>query len=90
MIACVSPSELYVEETISTLNYATRTMNIKNKPILQMDQKEQIIFNCKREIQLLKMENAYLKEQVTRLNGGQPIQPLPQEFVEQQMQLQSM
>lgn len=34
MIACVSPSEMYVDETISTLNYATRTMNIKNKPIL--------------------------------------------------------
>ena len=62
MIACVSPSEVYVEETISTLNYATRTMNIKNKPILQMDPKEQIIFNLKREIQLLKMENGYLKE----------------------------
>jgi kinesin family member 12 len=48
-------------------------MNIKNKPVLQMDAKEQIIFNLKREIQLLKMENDYLKEQVTRLNGGQPI-----------------
>jgi len=40
MIACVSPSETYADETISTLNYATRTMNIKNKPILQMDAKE--------------------------------------------------
>ena len=70
MIACVSPSEVYADETISTLNYATRTMNIKNKPILQMDAKEQIIFNLKREIQLLRMENTYLKEQVTRLNGG--------------------
>jgi hypothetical protein len=70
MIACISPSEVYQEETISTLNYATRTMNIKNKPVLQMDAKEQIIFNLKREIQLLKMENEYLKEQVTRLNGG--------------------
>ena len=78
MIACVSPSEVYMEETISTLNYATRTMNIKNKPIVQMDAKEQIIFNLKREIQLLKMENEYLKEQVTRLNGGQPIQGLNQ------------
>lgn len=38
-----------------------------------MDAKEQIIFNLKREIQLLKMENEYLKEQVTRLNGGLPI-----------------
>jgi kinesin family protein 12 len=62
MIACVSPSEVYADETISTLNYATRTMNIKNKPILQMDAKEQIIFNLKREIQLLRMENNYLKE----------------------------
>lgn len=62
MIACVSPSEMYQEETVSTLNYATRTMNIKNKPIVQMDAKEQIIFNLKREIQLLKMENDYLKD----------------------------
>lgn len=73
MIACVSPSEVYVDETVSTLNYATRTMNIKNKPVVMMDAKEQIIFNLKREIQLIKMENEYLKEQVTRLNGGQPI-----------------
>ena len=34
MIACVSPSEAYGDETISTLNYATRTMNIKNKPVI--------------------------------------------------------
>jgi hypothetical protein len=34
MIACVSPSEAYADETISTLNYATRTMNIKNKPVI--------------------------------------------------------
>jgi len=73
MIACVSPSLVYVDETLSTLNYATRTMNIKNKPIIQMDAKEQIIFNLKREIYLLKLENEYLKEQVYRLNGGKPI-----------------
>jgi hypothetical protein len=50
MIACVSPSEVYIDETVSTLNYATRTMNIKNKPVVMMDAKEQIIFNLKREI----------------------------------------
>ena len=61
MIACVSPSDVYAEETMSTLNYATRTMNIKNKPVIQMDAKDQIIFNLRREIQLLKMENDYLK-----------------------------
>ena len=74
MIACVSPSHMWAEETISTLNYATRTMNIKNKPIIQMDAKEQIIYNLKREIHLLKLENEYLKDTIYRLNGGKPIQ----------------
>ena len=74
MIACVSPSHMWAEETISTLNYATRTMNIKNKPIIQMDAKEQIIYNFKREIHLLKLENEYLKDTIYRLNGGKPIQ----------------
>ena len=62
MIACVSPSTAYADETLSTLNYAMRTMNIKNKPVIQMDGNEQIIFNLKREIQLLRLENEYLKE----------------------------
>ena len=57
MIACVSPSMTYYEETFSTLNYATRTMNIKNKPVIQMDPKEQIIFNLKKENKLLRLEN---------------------------------
>lgn len=34
MIACVTPSATYYDETVSTLNYATRTMNIKNKPVI--------------------------------------------------------
>ena len=34
MIACCTPSAKYYEETLSTLNYATRTMNIKNKPVI--------------------------------------------------------
>jgi hypothetical protein len=87
MIACVSPSETYADETISTLNYATRTMNIKNKPIVQVDAKEQVIFNLKREIQLLQLENQYLKGQIMQLNGGQPVEPMPQGFIDQQMHL---
>jgi len=31
------------------------------------------------------MENQYLREQLTRLNGGQPIQPMPSHLVDQQM-----
>jgi len=32
MIACISPSGEFADETLSTLNYGTRVMNIKNKP----------------------------------------------------------
>jgi hypothetical protein len=74
MIACVSPSSIYAEETLSTLNYASRAMNIKNKPVIQMDPKEQIIYNLKREIQLLRLENDFLKDTIYELNGGVPIQ----------------
>lgn len=73
MIACVNPSTLYADETLSTLNYACRAMNIKNKPVIQMDAKEQIIYNLKREIQLLRLENEFLKDTVQELNGGAPI-----------------
>ena len=48
MVACVSPASTYFDETLSTLNYATRTMNIKNKPIIQMEEKDQIIYGLMR------------------------------------------
>ena len=50
MIACASPSALYFDETLSTLNYAARTMNIRNKPMVQMDQKDQFIQEIQAEI----------------------------------------
>ena len=49
MIATVSPAAQYADETMSTLNYATRAMNIKNKPIVQMDAAEHAIMNLRRE-----------------------------------------
>ena len=74
MIACVSPSSVYSDETFSTLNYACRAMNIKNKPVIQLDAKEQVIYNLRRETELLKLENSWLKAKVHELNGGNPIE----------------
>ena len=37
MIACVSPADSNLEETISTLRYADRARKIKNKPIVNKD-----------------------------------------------------
>ena len=64
MIACISPSQVYADETLCTLNYACRVMNIKNKPVIQLDAKEQIIYNLRKEIDLLKLENQFLKSKV--------------------------
>lgn len=51
MIACCSPSSSQLEETLNTLNYATRARNIKNKPTVQVDPQEQLIFNLRQEVQ---------------------------------------
>ena len=37
MIACVSPADSNMEETLSTLRYADRARRIKNKPIVNRD-----------------------------------------------------
>lgn len=37
MIACISPSDYNYEENLLTLNYAIKTNNIKNMPILNKE-----------------------------------------------------
>lgn len=37
MIACISPADYNIEETLSTLRYADRTKKIKNKPVINQD-----------------------------------------------------
>lgn len=79
MISCVSPSAVYYDETLNTLGYATRTMNVKNKPVIQMDEKSQNIYALTRENELLKMENKFLREQLSRAANGLPVD-IPDNF----------
>ena len=72
MIACVSPSDVYGEETLSTLNYASRTMYIKNKPLVQMNGNEKKALNLKNENNYIKMENEFFKEQFIKFVGVIP------------------
>ena len=37
MIACVSPADINMEESLNTLRYAARTRNIRNKPVVNRD-----------------------------------------------------
>ncbi|EQC26091.1 hypothetical protein SDRG_16043 [Saprolegnia diclina VS20] len=64
MVACVSPAPCFLEDTLSTLNYATRAKNIQNKPTVQTDPKESLISGLRHENQLLRSENAFLKQQL--------------------------
>ena len=43
MVACCSPSSAYLDETLSTLNYASRAKKIQNRPSVQVDPKEQLM-----------------------------------------------
>lgn len=67
-IAIIVCSALHAEETLSTLSYATRAKNIRNLPIVQVDPKEAATAALRREIKLLRTENAYLREQLMLAN----------------------
>ena len=72
MIACVSPSSQYSDETMSTLNYASRTMNIKNKPLVQMDAREKAREDLQEENEIFLQENEFLKAEFMKLLGMVP------------------
>lgn len=65
MIACVSAASEDANETISTLRYAARAKKVKTNPIVRMDPRELLILSLKREVRLLRMENIYLRQQVS-------------------------
>ena len=73
MIACITPSVVYTEESVSTLKYATRTSNIINaKPKVRTDPQAQLVYELRQEIELLKQENAALKARLGGGGGGTP------------------
>merc|ERR1719414_2339921 len=54
MVACLSPSDNNYDETISTLRYANRAKNIKNKPKINEDPKDAMLREYQDEITKLK------------------------------------
>lgn len=55
MIACVSPADYNVEETLSTLRYADNAKKIKNKPVKNQNSKDAEIASLKDKIQQLQL-----------------------------------
>lgn len=56
MIACVSPADYNLEETLSTLRYADRAKQIKNKPMVNQDPKTAEINKLNKLVQTLRLE----------------------------------
>lgn len=63
MIAAIGPADYNTEETLSTLRYASRAKNIKNKPRINEDPKDAMIREFSDEI-------TRLRDQLAKFSGG--------------------
>ena len=54
MIAAISPADFNLEETLTTLRYASRAKNIKNKPRVNQDPKDALLKQYEEEIKKLR------------------------------------
>ena len=72
MMAAISPADYNYDETLSTLRYANRAKNIKNKPKINEDPKDALLREYQDEI-------TKLKEQLALLNQGGDLQALYKE-----------
>jgi hypothetical protein len=58
MVACLAPSDAYVEENLSTLNYAMKASFIANEPTQNLDPKVKLIAELREKVQSLTKELA--------------------------------
>ncbi|KAJ1502713.1 Kinesin-like protein kif3a [Coelomomyces lativittatus] len=74
MMATVSPASFNYEETLSTLRYASRAKNIKNKPKINEDPKDAMLRQFQQEIDRLRAElEAKSKPPVMRMVSDGPM-----------------
>jgi len=92
MIACVSPAESNYEETLSSIKYASRARNIKNKPIINRDANSMLIEALRNQVTSLQTEVAEYKTLLKQNNIPVPEslkEVIEAKAVENQMQRRS-
>ncbi|XP_039270817.2 osmotic avoidance abnormal protein 3-like isoform X2 [Styela clava] len=79
MVACLSPADNNYEETLSTLRYANRAKNIKNKPRINEDPKDALLREYQEEIKKLRglLAGQLGPEGIKALLEGQSPPPRP-------------
>ena len=81
MIACVTPAEFYLSETLNTVQYAERAKAIQSKPRIQQvsdDSDKQAV------IDRLRAEVSFLRDQIRNSENGDRRGTAPQERSERQ------
>jgi kinesin family member 4 len=66
MIACVSPADSSMEETLNTLRYADRARKIKNRPIVNIDPQAAELASLRIQVQELKAKLYELTSESTK------------------------
>ena len=64
MIACVSPADVNMEESLNSLRYASRARAIKNKPVVNRDPVAAQIASLRQQLALVRAENADLRRKL--------------------------
>jgi hypothetical protein len=64
MIACVSPADVNLEESLNTLRYANRARAIKNKPMVNRDPVAAQIAALRQQLAAAKSENIELRKKL--------------------------
>ncbi|XP_075133891.1 kinesin-like protein KIF17 isoform X2 [Leptodactylus fuscus] len=90
MVACLSPADNNYDETLSTLRYANRAKNIKNKPRINEDPKDALLREYQEEIKKLKAmlsEQSDIKEPPALQRT--PVKPIQAEVNGREMDMES-
>lgn len=64
MIACVSPADVNMEESVNTLRYAARARNIRNRPVVYHDPNAAQVAILRQQLAASRAEVASLKRQL--------------------------
>ncbi|GMH44881.1 hypothetical protein BSKO_12838 [Bryopsis sp. KO-2023] len=84
MIACVSPADINMEETLNTIRYANRARSIKNKPVVNRDPQAAQLAYLRQQLALARSElSRYKNAARSDMNGEGGGNPLIQEALEQ-------
>lgn len=61
MVACVSPADINLEESMNTLRYASRARNIRNRPVVNRDPVAAQLAHLRQQLGVARAEAARLK-----------------------------